>query len=138
MLEYTEYTKMLIGLIAILNPLGAVPIFISLTSELDVSERRTISNVVVNSVLIILLLSLFIGNWILIFFWYNNQFISCCRRITYSVDGYLHDACKNKRDQTHPGRSKREREKGFHRSCSFSHTLARRSRSYQHRYSLCK
>jgi len=68
MLEYTEYTKMLIGLIAILNPLGAVPIFISLTSELDVSERRTISNVVVNSVLIILLLSLFIGNWILIFF----------------------------------------------------------------------
>ena len=68
MLEYTEYTKMLIGLIAILNPLGAVPIFVSLTSELDVFERRSISNVVVFSVLVILLLSLLIGEWILIFF----------------------------------------------------------------------
>ena len=68
MLEFTEYTKMLIGLLAILNPLGAVPIFISLTSGLDISERNTISNVVVYSVLIILFISLFIGEWILFFF----------------------------------------------------------------------
>jgi len=68
MLEYTEYTKMLISLIAIVNPVGAVPIFISLTSELDISRRRTISNVVVYSVFVILLLSLFVGEWILIFF----------------------------------------------------------------------
>jgi len=33
MLEYTEYTKMLIGLIAIVNPIGAIPIFITLTSH---------------------------------------------------------------------------------------------------------
>lgn len=68
MLEYSEYMKMLIGLIAIVNPIGAIPIFISLTSKFDVSERRTVSNIATYSVLIILLLSLFIGEWILNFF----------------------------------------------------------------------
>ena len=52
MLEYTEYTKMLIGLIAIVNPIGAIPIFISLTSNLETSERNAISRTVVYSVLI--------------------------------------------------------------------------------------
>jgi multiple antibiotic resistance protein len=52
MLEYTEYTKMLIGLIAIVNPIGAIPIFISLTSNLETSERNAISRTVVYSVLV--------------------------------------------------------------------------------------
>jgi multiple antibiotic resistance protein len=68
MLEFTEYTKMLIGLVAIVNPIGAIPLFISLTSHFEISERRAISNVVVYSVLAILLLSLFIGEFILRFF----------------------------------------------------------------------
>jgi len=68
MLEYSEYMKMLIGLIAIVNPIGVIPIFISLTSELDASERRNVSNIATYSVLAILLLSLFLGEWILIFF----------------------------------------------------------------------
>ena len=68
MLAYTEYTKMLIGLIAIVNPIGAIPIFISLTSNLETAERGAISRTVVYSVLIILLLSLVLGDWILKFF----------------------------------------------------------------------
>ncbi|MBN1931720.1 MAG: YchE family NAAT transporter [Desulfobacterales bacterium] len=68
MLEYSEYMKMLIGLIAIVNPIGAIPIFISLTSEFDISERRTVSNIATYSVLTILLLSLFIGEFVLNFF----------------------------------------------------------------------
>jgi len=68
MLEYTEYTKMLIGLIAIVNPIGAIPIFISLTSDLETTKRDAISRTVVYSVLIILLLSLVLGEWILNFF----------------------------------------------------------------------
>ncbi len=31
MLEITEYTKFLIGLLAIVDPLGAIPVFIALT-----------------------------------------------------------------------------------------------------------
>jgi multiple antibiotic resistance protein len=68
MLAYTEYTKMLIGLIAIVNPIGALPIFITLTSHLDMTERRAVSSLAVYSVLAILLLSLFLGEAILNFF----------------------------------------------------------------------
>jgi len=68
MLEYTEYMKMLIGLIAIVNPIGAMPIFISLTSEFDASERRKISKIATYSVLTILLVTLFVGENVLHFF----------------------------------------------------------------------
>ena len=68
MLEYTEYTKMLIGLIAIVNPVGSIPIFISLTSNLSTADRDTIPNTVVYSVFVILVLSLVLGQWILDFF----------------------------------------------------------------------
>ena len=68
MLEYTEYTKFLIGIIAIVNPVGAIPVFMSLTSEASSHERRAIAKVVVLSVFIILLTSLFLGEAILNFF----------------------------------------------------------------------
>ena len=68
MLEYSEYMKMLIGLIAIVNPIGAVPIFISLTSKFDTLERRKVAKIAMFSVLIILLISLFLGEWILYIF----------------------------------------------------------------------
>jgi multiple antibiotic resistance protein len=47
------------------NPFGAIPIFISLTSEIDISKRRSVSKITTYSVLIILLLSLFIGEFVL-------------------------------------------------------------------------
>lgn len=31
MLEFTEYVKIIVALVAVLNPLGAIPIFITLT-----------------------------------------------------------------------------------------------------------
>ncbi len=65
MLEYSEYMKMLIGLIAIVNPIGAIPIFLSLTADHDLAEKRAISNTATYSVFIILLLTLFIGEPIL-------------------------------------------------------------------------
>lgn len=68
MLEYTEYTKFLIGLLAIVNPLGAVPIFVALTSGAAVAERKKISKIVVTSVLIILFVALLLGDWLLQFF----------------------------------------------------------------------
>lgn len=68
MLEYTEYTKMLIGLIAIVNPIGAIPIFISLTSDLKEKARNSISRTTTYSVFFILLFSLVLGQVILNFF----------------------------------------------------------------------
>jgi multiple antibiotic resistance protein len=68
MLEYTEYTKFLVGLIAIVNPLGAVPIFIALTGNTSTKDRRNIAKLVVLSVFIILFVSLFFGHALLRFF----------------------------------------------------------------------
>ena len=68
MLEYTEYTKFLIGLLAVVNPLGAVPIFVALTSGSADAERKKIAKIVVASVLIILFVALVLGDWLLQFF----------------------------------------------------------------------
>jgi len=68
MLEYTEYTKFLIGLLAIVNPLGAVPIFVALTSNSLEAERKKIAKLVVAAVLIILYVALLFGDWLLQFF----------------------------------------------------------------------
>lgn len=65
MLETTEYTKFLIGLLAIVNPLGAVPIFVALTSGSLEAERKKIGKIVVAAVLIILFVALLFGDWVL-------------------------------------------------------------------------
>ncbi len=68
MIEYTEYTKMLIGLIAIVNPIGAVPIFISLTTGLNDKDRRLIYRTTTWAVFLILMAALLLGEAILEFF----------------------------------------------------------------------
>mgnify|MGYP001054568089 CR=1 FL=1 len=68
MLDYAEYIKIFIGLIAIVNPLGAIPLFISMTVDQDRSSRRQTINVVAIGVIIILLVTLFFGELLLKFF----------------------------------------------------------------------
>lgn len=68
MAEYTEYTKLLIALLAIVNPFGAVPIFVALTSGVSNAERARIGRMTVVAVVIILLVSVFFGEAILEFF----------------------------------------------------------------------
>lgn len=68
MLEYSEYIKMLVGLFAVVNIFGAIPIFLSLTYGAEKSEQIRLTNVIAVSVPIILLMSLFFGELILNFF----------------------------------------------------------------------
>ncbi|WP_178862851.1 YchE family NAAT transporter [Thiomicrorhabdus cannonii] len=68
MLDYTEYTKFLIGLIAIVNPIGVIPVFLALTADLYPQERRRIINMSVVAVASILLISLLFGEILLEFF----------------------------------------------------------------------
>jgi len=68
MLEYTEYTKMLIGLIAIVDPIAALPIFISLTSDFTSAQRKAIAKTTTSAVFVILLASLLLGEFLLNFF----------------------------------------------------------------------
>lgn len=68
MLEYTEYMKIFIGLLAVLDPVGAIPIVVAVTSGNSQEELKKIVNTVVISVLTILLAALFSGEWLLNFF----------------------------------------------------------------------
>ena len=68
MTDYTEYIKIFVGIVAILNPLGAIPIIVSLTAGASELELKKIQKTVTISVLTVLLVSLFIGKYLLIFF----------------------------------------------------------------------
>ena len=68
MLDYAEYTKIFVGLLAIINPLGAIPVFISITADENSSQHRKTTNLVAIGVAVILLLALFLGESLLRFF----------------------------------------------------------------------
>jgi multiple antibiotic resistance protein len=68
MLSNPEYLKIFIALLAIVDPLGAIPIFISLITGAAEPERRRIVNIVSVTVAVILLMALFFGEAILRFF----------------------------------------------------------------------
>jgi multiple antibiotic resistance protein len=67
-MDYTEYTKFLIGLLAIVNPFGAIPVFVALTSDVQEDERKRITRIIVVAVTTILLVSLMFGERVLRFF----------------------------------------------------------------------
>jgi len=65
MLELTEYTKFLIGLFAIVDPLGAVPVFLTLTLRQTLIQKRKTAQLTVVSVFVALMVALLFGEWIL-------------------------------------------------------------------------
>jgi len=68
MLEHSDYIKFFIGLLAIVNPIGAIPVFISLTADATAAQRLKTVNVVALTVFIILLSALIAGEFMLSFF----------------------------------------------------------------------
>ncbi|MBN2866275.1 MAG: YchE family NAAT transporter [Thiotrichales bacterium] len=68
MLDYAEYIKIFIGLLAIVNPFGAIPMFISMTADENRAERLKTINMVAIGVAVILLVALFVGEHLLAFF----------------------------------------------------------------------
>jgi multiple antibiotic resistance protein len=68
MLELTAYIKIFTTLLAIVNPLGAIPIFISLTSSMGAGERRRVINTVSITVVLVLIVAALLGKPLLEFF----------------------------------------------------------------------
>lgn len=59
------FLKFFIGLVAIINPLGLLPVFVSLTSQMTPQERLRTNTTANFAVMIILWTSMFAGQWIL-------------------------------------------------------------------------
>ncbi|MBI4793998.1 MAG: YchE family NAAT transporter [Deltaproteobacteria bacterium] len=66
--SWNEYVKFFAALLAIVNPLGAIPIFITLTGGQKDEERKKTGLMTAISVAIILVVVLFTGEFILDFF----------------------------------------------------------------------
>jgi len=68
MLDWTEYIKIFTTLLAIVNPLGNIPVFVSLTGGMTSAESKRIARTATLSVAVVLILSTLFGNYILTFF----------------------------------------------------------------------
>lgn len=67
-MSLTTLLQFLVGLIAIINPIGLLPVFVSLTGHMSPEEQRQTSTTANFAVMVILLVSLFIGKYILMAF----------------------------------------------------------------------
>ncbi len=68
MLELTEYSKFVIALLAVVDPLSIIPIFIGLTATLSVENRARAARLAVLTTMVILLIAVVAGEMILAFF----------------------------------------------------------------------
>ncbi len=67
-MDISEAIKSFTGVLSIVNPIGAVPVFLGLTSELTSKERNKTANTAAISATIILIIAAFSGEYILSFF----------------------------------------------------------------------
>jgi multiple antibiotic resistance protein len=65
---WVEYLKFFAGLVAILNPIGVIPIFINLTYNQTAAERNRTALTAALTVGVVLAVALLCGEWILDFF----------------------------------------------------------------------
>ena len=68
MIDWTDYAKFFIGLLAIVNPIGIVPVFVGLTRNLTDAQRNTIGLRASITVGVVLVVALLMGEAILNFF----------------------------------------------------------------------
>lgn len=68
MLDYTEYLKIFIALLAVVDPFAAMPIVIGMIARDENANLKSIARIVVVTVTTVLLLALYLGQQILDFF----------------------------------------------------------------------
>ncbi|PJG83857.1 YchE family NAAT transporter [Caviibacterium pharyngocola] len=64
-MDFAVYLQFFIGLIALVNPIGVVPIFYSMTSDFTKEQQNKTGLITCFSVVVILLVSFYFGNFIL-------------------------------------------------------------------------
>ena len=68
MLDWAEYTKFFLALLVIVNPVGAMPLFVSMTEQHTVDEKRRIARAASAAVAVVLVLAAIAGQPLLAFF----------------------------------------------------------------------
>src|SRR3989344_3194261 len=65
---WTDYIHILTALLVITNPIGALPVFITLTRDQTLAARRNTARITATAVAIVLVVSMFLGEPLLRFF----------------------------------------------------------------------
>lgn len=68
MSDWTEYMKLLAGLVAITNPLGAIPVFLSITNSLELKDKYKVATSAAVATAVVLIFFSLVGTSILKFF----------------------------------------------------------------------
>jgi multiple antibiotic resistance protein len=64
-MDATQALRIAIGLLAVMNPVGAVPLFLAITRDQSASRRRRTALIAATGVAVILLVSMFFGSTLL-------------------------------------------------------------------------
>ena len=67
-MDYTLYLHIFITLVSIINPLGIIPIFLAITADQSLLQKKATIKRTVTAVIIILVSSAFVGKYLLDFF----------------------------------------------------------------------
>lgn len=76
------------ALFSVLNPLGTVPIFVGLTQDYNEAERSRVSLWTATNVFFILLISFFIGEYVLLFFGISIEALRIAGGIVIVTSGF--------------------------------------------------
>ena len=68
MLDWTEYAKILVALLVIVDPIGAVPMFATMTLHDSAEEKKRVARIASISVALVLIGSALAGQWVLALF----------------------------------------------------------------------
>lgn len=66
-MDWNEYLRMFVGLFTIMNPIGVIPLFLTFTDNIK-TKRREIARTTSLAVATVLIISMFLGDFILYFF----------------------------------------------------------------------
>lgn len=101
------------ALFSVINPLGTVPIFVGLTTENTRKEKRSVSIATAFYVLAILLVSFYLGQYILLFFGISLEALQIAGGLIIASSGF---ALLSGNFTEHKGMKKREKDDAFNRS----------------------
>lgn len=107
------YTLSFAALFSVINPLGTVPIFVGLTPNNTAKEKSIISFFTALYVLLILLLSFYLGKYILSFFGISLNALKIAGGLIIASSGF---ALLTGSFTEHKGMKKREKDDAFNRS----------------------
>jgi len=118
MLDYAQYIKIFIGLLAILNPLGVIPLFISMTADESTKQRSKTIDMEAIGVTDHSVGDAVFGRTPAEPFWHHHRFVSGGGRHSGVVDGDCDAACQNQPGEADGQRGGRVDREGVGGDCA--------------------